>query len=169
MISTNDCNYGDNGNNDDLGKDSSHSLKCRPMSKRILDIMKSLVFFVFFLLCAYTQADISNHKIAQVAEEVGLSVNEMQSCLNKGQVDLETFLELSETIFDVEVGRYPSNVRKQVGAVTACIFKKHGVLRESKLYPNELIQLINNRLGEAKRPIPPQVITIIHKCCKDGK
>ncbi|KAI4481997.1 hypothetical protein M0804_009016 [Polistes exclamans] len=123
---------------------------------------------IFFLkLLVFQQATIPDDRVAAMAMDIGLSTKDFQSCLNKGRVDLETFLELSYTAFGEDMINYPPEMVTKVGTVTACIFKIHGVFHDSKFHPNELFQLMN-RINRSKEPIPPPIVKIIRKCSAPG-
>ncbi|XP_015189708.1 PREDICTED: uncharacterized protein LOC107073536 [Polistes dominula] len=129
--------------------------------------MKSILFCAFFLIFAYAQAAIPDDRVSAMAMDIGLSGKDFQLCLNKGRVDLETFLELNEAAFDEDTINYPPEMVKKVGTVTACIFKIHGVFRDSKFLPNELFRLMN-RLKRTNEPIPLPIATTIRKCSETG-
>ncbi|XP_015189565.1 PREDICTED: uncharacterized protein LOC107073438 isoform X2 [Polistes dominula] len=115
----------------------------------------------------HKQAAFPNDKVEKMAMEIGLSRKDFQSCLNQGSVDLETFMELSGSAFDEDNINYPPEMVKKVGTVTACVFKIHGVFRDSKFLTNELLQLMS-RINGSKEPIPLPIVNIIRKCSAPG-
>ncbi|KAK2584464.1 hypothetical protein KPH14_006839 [Odynerus spinipes] len=125
--------------------------------------MKSFGLFVCLLLCVLPSQITAKDQKVMFAKAVGVKVEDVVECLNKINTDFETLMELGDTVSIEDEGTHTQEVISKIGCFGACIFKKNGLLVNSKIIP-EKVEEASTRMGRRDPNVLEYLRPAIQRC-----